>query len=354
MPRSYLHLFDPHPPPILPFTGGDSSLGGGGDSVQVSGGGTTHSSSSNTASSIVIVIIVIASAVILSASLYLILRCITRRCNRSVRTFSAADDVVVLPSLRNRNQNDFSMADDLISSLPLFTYGSLTGDIAGGDCAVCLSKFEIKDQLRLLPLCCHAFHAQCIDAWLSSNQTCPLCRSTIHPTEEDVMNKILSSTTTTTTENNRDRGSFRVEIGNVSRRGTTSDSVDLTTRRSYSIGSFDYIVDEGFEVPIASTHSRGLSDCTAADKESYTSAPPPPEPPGDAVAINVADHQRSWLRDYIDRLASISSRTLSFRSSGRILTGSSRRSETAVAVEDLEASRLGEEIGELFRWLSGV
>lgn len=65
---------------------------------------------------------------------------------------------------------------------------------------------------------------------------------------------------------------------------------------------------------------------------------------------------RSWLGDYMDRLSStLSSRTLSFRSSRRFFSGSSRRSEVAgVADWDLEASRVGEEISELFRWASGV
>nr|KYP31439.1 RING-H2 finger protein ATL3J [Cajanus cajan] len=56
--------------------------------------------------------------------------------------------------------------------------------------------------------------------------------------------------------------------------------------------------------------------------------------------------------------ASISSRTASFRSSGRFFSGagSSRRSDVVpVAAEyDLEGNRIGEEISEMFRWLSGV
>ncbi|KAL7181424.1 hypothetical protein ACSBR1_040333 [Camellia fascicularis] len=61
------------------------------------------------------------------------------------------------------------------------------------------------------------------------------------------------------------------------------------------------------------------------------------------------------MRDYVDRLALILSRTISFSSSGRFFTSSSRRSNTVVAVdEELEANRIGEEISELFRWFSGV
>ncbi|CBI16714.3 unnamed protein product, partial [Vitis vinifera] len=181
----------------------------------------------------------------------------------------------------------------LIDSLPLFTFGSVRGrnSSSEGDCAVCLSKFEPHDQLRLLPICCHAFHARCIDTWLASNQTCPLCRSPIFATEADFMKAILA--------------------------GETIDD--------------------------AGAQSNQLA----------------PEPPGPSTAAEVASG-RSWLKDYVDRLSStaslsISSRALSFRSSGRFFTGSSRRNETASVGEwDLEANRVGEEISEMFRWFSGI
>lgn len=74
------------------------------------------------------------------------------------------------------------------------------------------------------------------------------------------------------------------------------------------------------------------------------------------LAAEVAPARGSWLREYVDRLStSLSSRTASFRGSGRFFTGSSRRSEIAgVGDYDLEANRVGEEISELFRWFSGV
>lgn len=47
------------------------------------------------------------------------------------------------------------------------------------DCSVCLSEFQENESLRLLPKCNHAFHLPCIDPWLKSHSTCPLCRSNI-------------------------------------------------------------------------------------------------------------------------------------------------------------------------------
>ncbi|OAY85298.1 E3 ubiquitin-protein ligase ATL31 [Ananas comosus] len=49
------------------------------------------------------------------------------------------------------------------------------------ECAVCLSEFEDDETLRLLPTCSHAFHPDCIDAWLASHVTCPVCRCNLVP-----------------------------------------------------------------------------------------------------------------------------------------------------------------------------
>uniref|UniRef100_A0A0D9VGI7 RING-type E3 ubiquitin transferase n=1 Tax=Leersia perrieri TaxID=77586 RepID=A0A0D9VGI7_9ORYZ len=45
--------------------------------------------------------------------------------------------------------------------------------------AVCLTSFDDGDNLHLLPHCSHAFHPECIDPWLESRVTCPLCRANL-------------------------------------------------------------------------------------------------------------------------------------------------------------------------------
>ncbi|KAK1607159.1 hypothetical protein QYE76_030832 [Lolium multiflorum] len=47
------------------------------------------------------------------------------------------------------------------------------------ECAVCLSEFQEGERLRLLPACLHAFHIDCIDAWLQGAANCPLCRAAV-------------------------------------------------------------------------------------------------------------------------------------------------------------------------------
>lgn len=42
-------------------------------------------------------------------------------------------------------------------------------------CVVCMSDFETRQMVRVLP-CSHEFHAKCVDKWLKTNRTCPICR----------------------------------------------------------------------------------------------------------------------------------------------------------------------------------
>ncbi|CAN6231057.1 unnamed protein product [Urochloa humidicola] len=48
-------------------------------------------------------------------------------------------------------------------------------------CAVCLSLVQEGEVVRRLPACMHLFHVCCIDMWLGSHSTCPLCRATVEP-----------------------------------------------------------------------------------------------------------------------------------------------------------------------------
>lgn len=55
------------------------------------------------------------------------------------------------------------------------------GDGGSGTCAVCLGDFEEGDELRTMPLCMHSFHVPCIDMWLNSHSSCPICRADATP-----------------------------------------------------------------------------------------------------------------------------------------------------------------------------
>ncbi|RWR84102.1 LOW QUALITY PROTEIN: E3 ubiquitin-protein ligase ATL6-like protein [Cinnamomum micranthum f. kanehirae] len=77
---------------------------------------------------------------------------------------------------------------DVIDSLPTFQYSAVKGLKLGSEsleCAVCLNEFEDDENLRLLPKCSHVFHPHCIDSWLVSHTTCPVCRSDLVAADPD-------------------------------------------------------------------------------------------------------------------------------------------------------------------------
>ena len=66
---------------------------------------------------------------------------------------------------------------------PAFAYECGPADAEGGGkpgggalCAVCLEDVRRGEAVRRLPACGHLFHVECIDLWLRSHATCPLCR----------------------------------------------------------------------------------------------------------------------------------------------------------------------------------
>lgn len=46
-------------------------------------------------------------------------------------------------------------------------------------CVICMEDFVDGDCCRVLPTCKHTFHLMCIDPWLTSQLTCPICRNPI-------------------------------------------------------------------------------------------------------------------------------------------------------------------------------
>ncbi|CAA2973859.1 RING-H2 finger protein ATL63-like [Olea europaea var. sylvestris] len=91
-----------------------------------------------------------------------------------------------------------------ISSIPLFVFKAEEHK-HGLECVICLSLFEDEEVGRRLPKCDHAFHVECIDMWLHSHTTCPICRAPVlsdttnsadssSPQNEEILNQWLSET----------------------------------------------------------------------------------------------------------------------------------------------------------------
>ncbi|KAK7317766.1 hypothetical protein RJT34_02261 [Clitoria ternatea] len=66
----------------------------------------------------------------------------------------------------------------LIKAIAVFKYKK-EGFVGITDCSVCLSEFQENESVRLLPKCNHGFHLPCIDTWLKSHSSCPLCRASV-------------------------------------------------------------------------------------------------------------------------------------------------------------------------------
>ncbi|CAF1651461.1 unnamed protein product [Adineta ricciae] len=62
-------------------------------------------------------------------------------------------------------------------------------------CAICLETFNNKDKIRKLA-CTHYYHIECIDPWLLSHQSCPLCNQSILQTAIPSISSIIEPPST--------------------------------------------------------------------------------------------------------------------------------------------------------------
>ncbi|KAJ6902325.1 RING-H2 finger protein ATL66 [Populus alba x Populus x berolinensis] len=72
----------------------------------------------------------------------------------------------------------------IIKALPITLHKSNLGTGNNGtavesECCICLGVFEDGDRLKVLPQCQHCFHCDCVDKWLVTQSSCPLCRASI-------------------------------------------------------------------------------------------------------------------------------------------------------------------------------
>ncbi|XVE88158.1 hypothetical protein DITRI_Ditri19aG0045800 [Diplodiscus trichospermus] len=84
----------------------------------------------------------------------------------------------------------------VIASLPTFTYKLTSGQVDHDEpteCSVCLGTIAEESTVRVLPNCKHMFHVECIDTWLGSHTTCPICRTVAEPTVRTLEDQELGS-----------------------------------------------------------------------------------------------------------------------------------------------------------------
>ena len=67
--------------------------------------------------------------------------------------------------------------EKVVDTIPVYTAEDIISD-----CTICQESINKGDQFRRLPCGVtvnHCFHKDCIDPWLSRNNTCPNCRSNL-------------------------------------------------------------------------------------------------------------------------------------------------------------------------------
>ncbi|KAL7190408.1 hypothetical protein ACSBR2_022644 [Camellia fascicularis] len=270
-----------YPPPLSP----PSSYG---DTFHKEPSRSSSSSSGTRISpAVLFIIIILAVLFFISGLLHLLVRFLMKHPTSSTQSNDRYPEVSSSDALQRQLQQLFHLHDSgldqaFIDALPVFMYKEIVGASKEPfDCAVCLCEFSGKDKLRLLPMCSHAFHINCIDTWLLTNSTCPLCRGTLFTPGLNIENPIfdfddlreddgfpsngengfvLSQKTVEIEEIIREKGVIPVRLGKfrklddgVGERdvGETSSS-NLDARRCYSMGSYQYVVgDTNLRVPLS-------------------------------------------------------------------------------------------------------
>jgi E3 ubiquitin-protein ligase RNF13 len=70
---------------------------------------------------------------------------------------------------RQRRKNEIAPTN-FVAKLPTYIFGREKSiDTDHAECSICLEDYVEGDNLRTLP-CKHEFHADCVDAWLTSHK----------------------------------------------------------------------------------------------------------------------------------------------------------------------------------------
>ncbi|CAA7046475.1 unnamed protein product [Microthlaspi erraticum] len=77
---------------------------------------------------------------------------------------------------------ELGLSKELREMLPIVVFKE-SFSIMDSQCSVCLGDYQADDKLQQIPVCGHTFHMDCIDLWLTSHSTCPLCRLTLIPSQ---------------------------------------------------------------------------------------------------------------------------------------------------------------------------
>ncbi|TKY69841.1 RING-H2 finger protein ATL46 [Spatholobus suberectus] len=258
----------------------------------------TSSSGNRISPAILFIIVILAVVFFILGLLHLLVRFLVKhRSSSSISQSNRYPDMSESDAYQRQLQQLFHLHDSgldqaFIDALPVFFYKEIIGLKEPFDCAVCLCEFLEQDKLRLLPICNHAFHIECIDTWLLSNSTCPLCRGTLYSPGFAFENSVFDfesqceedgvsgsggggvgvDSVNKTTESHIVNGKrvFSVRLGKFRSTANNGDGVErgegesssgnLDVRRCYSMGSFQYVVaDSDLRVALGQSGGDGGS-----------------------------------------------------------------------------------------------
>ena len=66
-----------------------------------------------------------------------------------------------------------------IRSLPVVLCRREAAEEEMEECCICLGGLEEGEKMKVLPMCRHCYHCECVDRWLMTESSCPLCRVSI-------------------------------------------------------------------------------------------------------------------------------------------------------------------------------
>ncbi|KAI3515535.1 hypothetical protein L1887_14434 [Cichorium endivia] len=104
---------------------------------------------------------------------------------RQARHRAALRGIGIVARIHSDEPPKRGLEPTVIASLPILIYKDIDHkpdhSSLNPECAVCISTFEGGQMIRVLPNCQHHFHAECIDKWLGSQSSCPICRHEVDP-----------------------------------------------------------------------------------------------------------------------------------------------------------------------------
>lgn len=136
-------------------------------------GGTFHDHSDFNRRILIMAIVSLSVVLVLVFALHLYARLVLRR---QSRRRAAIYQLSLNVAHANAEPLNTGLDPSLITSLPTFPFKQQQPHDSV-ECTVCLSVLEDGELVRMLPNCKHSFHVGCIDTWLASHSTCPVCRT---------------------------------------------------------------------------------------------------------------------------------------------------------------------------------